>query len=249
MADRPLVVFDFDGVIVDGMAEYWWSACTASETLQGVLPSHSRDVVPELFRQLRPWVHHGWEMVLLAAELPHLDPTAWLEDYDAEQERAMRRRGWHADLLQDALDHTRADAVRLDRNGWLELHRPYPGLVERLNGFASEGADWAVLTTKSEAFTAELLQSMGLKPWRLAGREAGAKPDVLLQLMQERPLRAFVEDRRATLELVRQTSGLEALSCLLVTWGYLKRSDLSSLPADLHLLDSKGLSAPLAQWP
>ena len=249
MADRPLVVFDFHGVIVDGMAEYWWSAFTAAESLLGEIHGLTRDVVPDAFRQVRPWVHHGWEMVLLAAEMPHLDQKAWLEDYPAEQQCAMLRRGWHGELLQDALDRTRADAVRSDRHAWLDLHRPYPGLVERLNGLASEGADWAVLTTKSEAFTAELLQSMGLNPWHLAGREAGSKPDVLLQLMQNRSLRAFVEDRRATLELVRKTPGLEALPCFLVAWGYLKPSDWSGLPAGIHRLDLDGLSAPLAQWP
>ena len=63
MTERPLVVFDFDGVIVDGMAEYWWSAATACRQLlpeDGVPPS---DEVPDRFRRLRPWVHHGWEMV------------------------------------------------------------------------------------------------------------------------------------------------------------------------------------------
>ena len=71
----------------------------------------------------------------------------------------------------------------------------------------------------------------------------------LLRLKQERSLRAFVEDRRATLELVRKTPGLETLPCLLVTWGYLKHSDRSALPTGIHLLDPDDLSAPLARWP
>ena len=54
------------------------------------------DQVPEAFRQLRPWVHHGWEMVLLAAELPVLKPEAWLAAYDVEQGTALQRRGWTA---------------------------------------------------------------------------------------------------------------------------------------------------------
>ena len=45
MTDRPLLVFDFDGVIVDGMAEYWWSAWTAADGLgaapQGLTPTGS----------------------------------------------------------------------------------------------------------------------------------------------------------------------------------------------------------------
>ena len=72
MNDRPLLVFDFDGVIVDGMAEYWWSAWHACRRLEAAPEGLTPDQVPDAFRQLRPWVHHGWEMVLLAAELPLL---------------------------------------------------------------------------------------------------------------------------------------------------------------------------------
>ena len=249
MTDRPLLVFDFDGVIIDGMAEYWWSACMAAHALHPEVEPPSSAIVPEVFRQLRPWVHHGWEMVLLAAELADLEPEAWILDYDAMQQQAMRRRGWTAEQLQDALDRTRHEAVRTDRDAWLALHRPYPGMVARLSTLASEGADWAVLTTKSEAFTAELLASMGLQPWRLDGRESGSKPEVLLQLQRERPLRAFLEDRRATLEAVLTTPGLQDLSCLLVSWGYLRPMDRCELPEGIHVLQPDDLAAPLAEWP
>ena len=251
MTDRPLLVFDFDGVIVDGMAEYWWSASMAARTLlaeeEPLLPSALN--VPAAFRQLRPWVHHGWEMVLLAAEMAELEPEAWIRDYNAMQRQAMQRRGWQAEQLQDALDRTRQQAVRTDRDAWLALHQPCPGMVDRLSSLASEGADWAVLTTKSQAFTAELLASMGLQPWRLDGRESGSKPEVLLALQRERPLRAFVEDRRATLETVLATPGLEHLPCLLVSWGYLRPMDRRDLPKGIHLLQPIDLAAPLADWP
>ena len=71
MPAADLLVFDFDGVIVDGMQEYWWSARRALLTLQ---PQASlQESVPEAFRQLRPWIHHGWEMVLMAALLSEAD--------------------------------------------------------------------------------------------------------------------------------------------------------------------------------
>ena len=249
MTDQPLLVFDFDGVIVDGMAEYWWSAWHACRCLNAAPTGLSPEQVPQLFRQLRPWVHHGWEMVVLAAELPSLDPDQWMQDYAARQQEALQRRGWQPASLQQALDGVRREAVEHDRRAWLGLHRPFPGLVERLQGFDAEAVDWAVLTTKTAAFTAELLDGLGLRPWRLDGREAGAKPDVLLRLQAERPLRAFVEDRRATLETVRATPGLEALSCLLVSWGYLRPDDRHHLPQGIQLIDPVVLASPLAQWP
>ena len=192
MTDRSLIVFDFDGVIVDGMAEYWWSACMACRLLDANATQLSPDVVPEGFRRLRPWVHHGWEMVLLAAELPHLQPDVWIADYNGLQQAAMQRRDWRPEHLQSALDRTRREAVERNRAAWLGLHQPYPGMLNRLKKLDHENADWAVLTTKSKAFTAELLDALGLRPWRLDGRESGAKPDVLLklqeQILEERPL-------------------------------------------------------------
>ena len=249
MKDRALLVFDFDGVIVDGMQEYWSSASAACRLLPGGPSEPPQREVPACFRQMRPWVHHGWEMVLQAAEVEVLDPSAWIADYPVQRQMALQRRGWSVSQLQDALDCARADAVSRDRSGWLALHRPFPGVVERLRALGDEGADWAVLTTKSETFTAELLDGLGLRPWRLYGREAGAKPEVLLQLQRERPLRAFLEDRRATLETVRATPGLEQLVCLLVSWGYLRPSDSAGLPNGIQLLQPEDLAAPLAHWP
>ena len=249
MQEHPLLVFDFDGVIVDGMAEYWWSSWHAAKSLNaepsGLFPAQ----VPELFRRLRPWIHHGWEMVLLAAELSGLDEKAWVEGYDVQQHAALLRRGWRDDLLQGALDRARLQAVQQDRAAWLQLHRPFPGLARRLRSLGEEGLDWAVLTTKSEAFTAELLNAFDLQPARLDGREAGPKPEVLLRLQRERPLRGFVEDRRATLETVLSTEGLQGLPCYLVDWGYLKPADRKQLPPGIQLIDLDRLAKPLAQWP
>ena len=249
MQERSLLVFDFDGVIVDGMAEYWWSSWNAAKSLNAEPPGFSPEQVPDLFRRLRPWIHHGWEMVLLAAELSGLDESAWVEGYEVQQHAALLRRGWGGDLLQDALDRARLQAVQQDRAAWLRLHRPFPGLAGRLQSLGEEGLDWAVLTTKSEAFTAELLNAFDLRPAKLDGREAGPKPEVLLRLQRERPLRGFVEDRRATLETVLSTEGLEGLPCYLVDWGYLKPADRNQLPPGIQLIDLHRLAKPLAQWP
>ena len=249
MNSSPLLVFDFDGVIVDGMEEYWWSARQAAGSLWPALKLSLPVAVPTAFRQLRPWVHHGWEMVLLAAALDRIDVNAWVADYGLQQRQALQRLGESAPALQQALDRTRNDALATDRGQWLALHHPFPGVVERLRAFDSEGVDWAGLTTKGAAFTAELLDGLGLSPWRLYGREAGGKPEVLLQLQQERALRAFIEDRRATLETVLATPGLERLPCLLVSWGYLKPDDIVDLPDGVHRLEPKDLARPLAQWP
>ena len=148
MNHRPLLVFDFDGVIVDGMAEYWWSAWQACRRLDAAPEDLSPDEVPDAFRLLRPWVHHGWEMVLLAAELPVLDPQVWLQSYGEAQASALHRRGWQPEQLQAALDASRDGAVRQNRSAWLALHRPFPGLVERLRQFEAEGVGSTGLSSR-----------------------------------------------------------------------------------------------------
>jgi len=250
MATHPLLVFDFDGVLVDGMAEYWWSARGAALALQPQqqLPEQA----PPGFAALRPLIHKGWEMVLAALELsrPDLDLPAFLADYDSQLGAALQRWQLEPAVLQSSLETLRRDAIRSDPAGWLALHQPYPGVPERLRQLAGEGSDWLVLTTKGGAFARELLQAYDLKPRAVYGHEQGSKPDVLLQLSVEQaaPL-WFIEDRRPTLETVRRTSGLDAVRCFLVSWGYLGPRDAEDLPRGIALLKPETFAQPLQSWP
>ena len=245
----PLLVFDFDGVLVDGMREYWWSARQAVLELAPAvqLPEQA----PEGFALLRPLIHKGWEMVLMAAELsrPDLNLPVLLADYGAALEPALERWGWDASLLQTTLERVRREAIAFDRAGWLALHRFYPGVPERLAALAQEGAGWMVLTTKGGAFAKELLAAAGLQPQAVYGHEQGSKPEVLGRLREPGRSLWFVEDRRPTLELVRATPGLEAVRCFLVSWGYLGPDDRDQLPEGIALLEPQAFAAPLAQWP
>ena len=89
MAEAPLLVFDFDGVLVDGMAEYWWSARRAALSLrpERQLPEQA----PAGFSQLRPLIHKGWEMVLAALELSRadLELSDYIAHYDAHLHTAL----------------------------------------------------------------------------------------------------------------------------------------------------------------
>ncbi|MCP9850617.1 HAD family hydrolase [Cyanobium sp. Morenito 9A2] len=230
------------------MAEYWWSARRAALELDPELSLG--DQAPPAFAQLRPLIHHGWEMVLVAAELgrPGFDPQAVLGAYELFLSAAIGRRGWDPARLQAALEQVRRLAIATDRGAWLALHHLFPGVAERLHALAEEGADWLVLTTKGADFARELLAGFGLQPLEVFGHEQGSKPEVLLRLAATgRPL-WFIEDRRATLEAVRATAGLERVRCFLVSWGYLGPGDREGLPAGIGLLESERLAAPLAGW-
>jgi len=245
----PLLVFDFDGVLIDGMPEYWWSARRAALLLESslLLPEQA----PPAFARLRPLIHKGWEMVLMARELarPDFDLPAALAGYDATLEVALARSGFTPTALQGALEDVRRQALATDPQDWLALHRFYPGVEARLRSLAAEGAAWSVLTTKGGAFAARLLEAAGLEPLAVHGHEQGSKPEVLLRLRgQGRPL-WFVEDRRPTLERVRATAGLEAVRCFLALWGYLAPGDDEGLePLGILPLDAARFATPLAHW-
>ncbi|MFQ6538920.1 MULTISPECIES: HAD family hydrolase [Aphanothece] len=244
----PLLVFDFDGVLVDGMAEYWWAARSAALRLAPGLDLPT--VAPPAFARLRPLIHQGWEMVLMAAELarPDLQLARLLGDYGSAVAEALQRWGWDATLLQECLEQVRAEAIAADLPAWLGLHRFYPGVVERLRGLAHEGVDWAVLTTKGGVFAGQILAAAGLEPWALYGHEHGSKPAVLRQLLKRRDPVWFVEDRRPTLEVVRADPELAPVRCFLVSWGYLGPDDQRDLPAGIGWLEPARFAAPLADW-
>ena len=250
LTDFPLLVFDFDGVLVDGMPEYWWAARGAALALRPdlCLP----DQAPSGFALLRPLIHKGWEMVLMAAELSRLDLdiSALLANYDRCLSPALLRWGWNPAQLQQALEDFRRNGIAADRAAWLARHRFYPGVVARVQALEAEGSGWMVLTTKGAAFARELLAVAGLEPRALFGHESGSKPDVLARLLAEGhgPL-WFVEDRRPTLEAVRRCSGLDAVRCFLVSWGYLGPGDSQNLPASIGWLTSDSFARPLADWP
>ncbi len=240
------------------MDEYWWSSReTCIDLLGSGLRSNSLPRnAPESFRSLRPWIHQGWEMVLLTAELTRTNSPLRLKGtqffaskYLQNCEEALKAWGWSPVQLQEALDHTRRVAVAHDRAAWLARHRTFPGVVQRLNCLAAEKVDLVILTTKGEAFTDELLRSLNLTPQQLYGHESGSKRDVLLHLAAEHSLLGFVEDRRKTLENILSTPKLSSLPCYLASWGYLKPQDKQNLPIGIHILEPEDLAAPLARWP
>ena len=240
------------------MPEYWWSARKACLQLLGLKSTTTSlpEAVPDSFRQLRPWVYKGWEMVLLAAELirpnsplAHSGAKTFSANYQINCENALQHWQWYPEQLQEALESVRREAITSDRQRWLARHRPFPKVIKRLNQLNAEGYEFAVLTTKGSEFTAELLNYFHLKPSLLYGHEAGSKTNILIELTTTHILRGFIEDRRTTLEAVIQIPELNYLPCYLASWGYLKEADKKNLSPNMHLLSTKTFMTPLASWP
>jgi len=73
VSSQKIFLFDFDGVIVDGMQEYWHSSLLACERyLNSTYISVDQKLykrVPNSFIEIRPWVKYGWEMILIVHEI------------------------------------------------------------------------------------------------------------------------------------------------------------------------------------
>ena len=258
MTEKPLLVLDFDGVIVDGINEYWSSS---RQTCLNIISSKEKEIlsptyeIPSAFKAMRPWVHHGWEMVILAAECS--DKTSQLNlkgienfsrNYSIECSLALEKWDWTPSQLQEALNQTRRDAISNNFHQWLNYHQPFSLVIDYLKSLEIEGIDFAVLTTKSVEFTKKLLNSFNLQPNLVFGHESGSKINVLNQLLHKRKIRGFIEDRRSTLEKVLEDPKLKSIPCYLASWGYLKPQDRNNLPPSIKLLNLETLKEPIANW-
>ena len=258
MIEKPLLVLDFDGVIVDGINEYWSSS---RQTCLNILSAKEKEIIsfpseiPKAFKAMRPWVHHGWEMVILAAECSNKTSQLNLKglqnfssNYQIECSLALEKWGWTPFQLQEALNQTRREAISNNFNQWLNYHQPFSLVTQRLKALEKEGIEFAVLTTKSIEFTKKLLDCFDLQPKLVFGHESGNKVDVLNQLLQKRIIQGFIEDRRTTLEKVLEDPNLKSIPCYLASWGYLKPQDRNDLPSGIKLLNSDTLREPISKW-
>ena len=259
MTEKPLLVLDFDGVIVDGIEEYWSSS---RQTCLNILSAKEKDIIsfpseiPKTFKAMRPWVHHGWEMVILAAECSHKSSQLNLKglhdfskNYQIECSLSLKKWGWTASQLQEALNQTRREAISNNFNQWLDFHQPFSLVTQRLKTIEKEGIEFAVLTTKSIEFTNKLLDCFDVQPKLVFGHESGSKVHVLNQLLKKRIIIGFIEDRRTTLEKVLEDPKLRSIPCYLASWGYLKPQDMNNLPSGITLLNSDILLEPISKWP
>jgi phosphoglycolate phosphatase-like HAD superfamily hydrolase len=239
-----ILALDFDGVLCDGMREYFESAWRAYRRLRpGPAPPTE---LFERFARLRPLVESGWEMpALVHALLAGASDEALLA--------AWRPETWLADLgvareaLAAELDRVRDAWIAADEAGWLASHRFYPGVIERLRGLAAGPVRWFVITTKEGRFAATLLERQGVVPGpgQVYGKEARrSKPEILRELVARHAAgraRAlwFVEDRLKTLEAAARDPALDGARLFLAAWGY-------NTPADRDAARRDPRIAPLA---
>jgi hypothetical protein len=226
-----ILALDFDGVLCDGMLEYFETSRRPYRRAWPDEPAPADDALPP-FRALRPVVLSGWEMpLLLRAIATGRPPSGVLGNWPAVRDElvgAGRLRGPAlVDLLKSAVDEVRREWIAADRADWLARNVPYCGLDE-LRQVVAEPGSAVVVTTKEGEFARQILDDWKVSMAGIQGKEAGThKCDNLRTLIAQRtaahgrrPALWFVEDRLETLEHVTTHADLEDVQLFLAAWGY-----------------------------
>jgi len=226
-----ILALDFDGVLCDGMREYFEAS---RRTCLRVWPDEaapSEEIFPS-FRTLRPVIMSGWEMpVLLRAIARGRSESAMFQNWEAVRDELVGTgplRGEElVSVLKRTLDEVRREWIATERDDWLARNVPYCRLDD-LRRLVGEPERALVITTKEGEFTHQILEHWNVRLAGIQGKEAGIhKCDNLRALIVDyttargrRPTLWFVEDRLETLQHVTTHSDLEDVGLFLATWGY-----------------------------
>ena len=257
MSAQKLFLFDFDGVIVDGMYEYWHSSLLACEKYLNS-PSIYVDQklykrVPNTFKEIRPWVKYGWEMVLIVHEIIKKEnlidihyKNHFINNYQQNCQRILKDNSWTAEDLQKILDKSREYQIDKDFRSWVNLHDPFIEVINFLKELKKREIKTGIITTKGKNFAEKILKQLNIFPEFIFGYESGTKIKIAEKLTQTYEILGFIEDRKKTLTDIKKNSETSHIKCFLADWGYLKDSDRSNLSSEITLLKLSNLEELVA---
>ena len=253
-----ILALDFDGVICDGLIEYfqvaWRTYCQIWNTPDDTPPEN----LPARFYKLRPVIETGWEMpVLIKALIDGFEDDQILQTWTNITPQILAADKLESQVIMKKLDGLRDEWIKTDLNGWLGLHGFYPGVIEKLKQTIESEVKLFIVTTKEGRFVKQLLQREGveLSSNFIFGKEVKRpKYETLRILMAQENVAPsdvwFVEDRLKTLELVKQQSDLDNIKLFLADWGYNTQSEREAGKKSdrIQVISLNQLSQDFSNW-
>lgn len=259
MSAPAILALDFDGVLCDGLVEYFATAWQAYCQLFLEQPTEPPPGLADRFYPLRPVIETGWEMPLLLHGLQQgLTDEAVLAHWSELVPVLLQETNLQPATAMAAVDGVRDRWLQTDLAGWLQLHRFYPGVIERLQGAIAAGVTPIIISTKEGRFIHTLLAQAGvdLPREQIIGKAINQPKAVTLQQIQQSPPGDrpgpiwFIEDRLPTLEKVAAVPALADLTLFLADWGYNTAAERARAAIDprIHLLSLAQLVQEFPAW-
>ncbi|MBF2027153.1 MAG: HAD family hydrolase [Oscillatoriales cyanobacterium C42_A2020_001] len=258
VSNLPTVLaLDFDGVLCDGLKEYFITAWKAYCNIWQPENSTPPPWLAESFYRLRPVVETGWEMpVVLRAVLQGVSEEAILRDWSTIAQQIVNQENLAPAELVAQVDGTRDKWIAANVNSWLAEHRFYPGVCDRLRTILQTEIHVAIISTKEGRFIQQLLEQQGidLTDLQLFGKEVQRpKGDILLELKQvfgQDAVFWFVEDRLKTLQGIQKRLELSDVELFLADWGYNTQRDREQAAQDpfIHLISLENFAQDFSTW-
>ncbi|WP_421654953.1 HAD family hydrolase [Leptothermofonsia sp. ETS-13] len=252
-----VLALDFDGVLCDGLKEYFQTAWQAYRNLWHLGDQPPPEGVAERFYRLRPVVETGWEMpvVLRAIELGISDEDV-LQNWGAIAQKIVQKENLEPARLASEVDGVRDRWIASNLDSWLAEHRCYPGVIDRLKIVLSNPIHTIIISTKEKRFIEKLLHQQGvdLTHLRIYGKEMQRpKHQILRELMLEYgrdEVFWFVEDRLKTLQAIQKQSDLQGVLLFLADWGYNTPTDREVAEGDptIHRISIEQFSQDFDTW-
>ena len=228
MLSSSVLAFDFDGVVCNGLSEYFQTSWQAYSKIWG----HDRELpsvdLENAFSRLRPVVETGWEMpVVIHALESGFTESNILEDWSNITLELLHHHRLTPLDVGKVVDEVRDRWIKRDLDQWLALHNFYPGMLDYLKSLDH----FVIISTKEARFIQALLDRNGvsIQPSQIYGKEKQRpKHETLLELLPNYGHITFIEDRLKTLQTIATHSKLDSVKLLFADWGY-------SLPRDHDL--------------
>ncbi len=252
-----VLALDFDGVLCDGLREYFKTAWQAYCNLWLAGNELPPEGLAEIFYRLRPVVETGWEMPLvLRAVQQGIAESDILQNWGVIAKQLVVDESLEPSQLAAQVDGTRDRWIANDITTWLAEHRFYPGVGDRLKTILQTDTQVAIISTKEGRFIQQLLQQQGidLTDLQIFGKEVKRpKAEILLELIQIFDPDScfwFVEDRLKTLQTIQKRPELGNVQLFLADWGYNTSAerDLAKRDDAIHLISLEKFAQDFSSW-
>lgn len=257
MTSPDILALDFDGVVCDGLIEYFQTAWRAYCVLFHPESEDPPEGLAERFYCLRPVIETGWEMPILLHGLRQgVSDEEVLKSWPDMVLRLLEESGVESKAAAQVVDEVRDRWIHSDLEGWLRLHRFYPGVLNRIRQTMEAGVQPVIISTKEGRFIRQLLAQEGLEmpEGDILGKEVKQpKYETLRQVQRQARTPQniwFVEDRIKALQTVSQQPDLEMVELFLADWGYNVDADRQTAVDDerIHCLSLNQFTGPFSDW-